>query len=73
MMPAAVSIFAAFSCSTCTSYHSCVPTQLEVARMDDAAPILLGELHQVMAACYRPLLLYCAVSDKYRRQLPYTI
>jgi hypothetical protein len=39
-------------------------TQLEVVRMDDAAPIPLGQLQQVMAACYKPLLLYRAVSDK---------
>jgi hypothetical protein len=31
--------------------------------MDDAAPISLGELQQVIAACYKPLLLYRAVSD----------
>jgi hypothetical protein len=37
-------------------------TQLEVVRMDDAAPIPLTELAQVMAACYKPLLLYRAVS-----------
>jgi hypothetical protein len=38
-------------------------TQLEVVRVDDAAPIPLQELQQVMAACYRPLLLYRAVSN----------
>jgi hypothetical protein len=37
-------------------------TQLEVVRMDDDAPISLQEVEQVMVTCYRPLLLYRAVS-----------
>jgi hypothetical protein len=40
-------------------------TQLEVVRLDDAAPIPLVEVEKVMRACYAPLLLYRAVSYRY--------